>query len=127
MDLPGGELIWWHRERCGRSEAVHAVMKHDLACGRLPSAKFGSNAAWWAAMVLAYNVASALKRLVLGGTWAKKRMKAVRFGFINIAARLVRHARQTVLRICRRSPAYTLLRDARETVLALAQAPPAAA
>ncbi len=127
MDLPGGELIWWHRERCGRSEAVHAVMKDDLACGRMPSGKFGANAAWWAAMVLAYNVASALKRLVLGGAWATRRMKALRFGFINVAARLVHHARTTVLRVCSRHPAFALLCDARQAITALAQAPPSTA
>lgn len=101
-------------------------MKDDLACGRLPSGKFGVNAAWWAAMVLAYNVASALKHLVLGGSWARKRMKALRFGFINVAGRLVEHARQTVVRVCGRHPAFKLLQDARRTILALAQAPPPA-
>ena len=36
-DLPGDNLIWWYRERCGKSEEVHLVMKLDLAGGRLPS------------------------------------------------------------------------------------------
>ena len=34
------------RERCGRSEHAHAIMKSDLAGGKLPSALFGANAAW---------------------------------------------------------------------------------
>jgi len=34
--------------RCGKSEEAHATMKADLAGGRLPSGKFGANAAWWA-------------------------------------------------------------------------------
>jgi hypothetical protein len=29
------------------SEQVHLVMKEDLAGGKLPSGKFGVNAAWW--------------------------------------------------------------------------------
>lgn len=124
MDLPGDELIWWHRERCGRSEAVHAVMKHDLAGGRMPSGKFGVNAAWWALMVLAHNVAAAMKSLVLGGEWARKRMKAVRFGFINVAARLIDHAGRTILRIGRRHPAFELIREARRRIVQLAQPPP---
>ena len=32
----GEELIRWHYERCGKSEEAHAVMKSDLAGGRLP-------------------------------------------------------------------------------------------
>ena len=52
--LPGDDVIRWQRERCGKSEEAHAVMKDDLAGGRLPSGLFGANAAWWAVMVLAH-------------------------------------------------------------------------
>ena len=45
MDWEGGKLIDWHHERCGKSEEAHAVMKEDLAGGKLPSGKFGENAA----------------------------------------------------------------------------------
>ncbi len=127
IDRLGDEVIWWHRERCGRSEAVHTSMKYDLAGGRFPSGKFGANAAWWALMVFAYNLLSALKHLVLGGEWRRKRAKAIRFGFINVAARLVRHARETIVRVSRHHPAFALLRKARGNILALAQAPPAPA
>src|SRR5208337_3956162 len=41
--LAGDELIRWQRERCGKSEEAHAVMKDDLAGGRLPSGLFGAN------------------------------------------------------------------------------------
>ena len=61
------ELIWWSRQRCGKGEEVHSVLKSDLAGGRLPSGLFGANAAWWAISVLAFNLNSAMKRLVLGG------------------------------------------------------------
>jgi len=40
--IPGQELIKWHRQRCGKSEGVHSVMKGDLAGGKLPSGDFGS-------------------------------------------------------------------------------------
>ena len=72
------ELIWWSRQRCGKGEEVHSVLKSDLAGGRLPSGLFGANAAWWAISVLAFNLNSAMKRLVLGKQWVGKRLKAVR-------------------------------------------------
>lgn len=28
---PGDQVIWWLRERCGKSEEVHSVLKSDLA------------------------------------------------------------------------------------------------
>ena len=65
--LPGDQVIWWLRERCGKSEEVHAVMKTDLAGGRMPSGLFGANAAW--IMILAHNLNAVMKRLVLGPAW----------------------------------------------------------
>ncbi len=44
-EMNGEEVIHWLHERCGKSEEVHAVMKEDLAGGKLPSADFGVNAA----------------------------------------------------------------------------------
>ena len=54
--IPGDELIRWYRQRCGKGEGVHGVLKEDLAGGRLPSGQFGANAAWWAIAVLAFNL-----------------------------------------------------------------------
>ena len=125
-DLPGDELIWWYRRRCGKGEEVHAVLKEDLAGGRLPSGKFGSNAAWWAIAVLTFNLNSAMKRLVLGGEWVSRRLKAVRFGIINLAGRVVRHARRLIIRLARGHPSYDLLVGARQRIDALANAPPRA-
>ena len=93
---------------------MHSVLKEDLAGGRLPSGKFGANAAWWAIVVLAF------KRLVLGGEWVSRRLKAVRFGAICIAGRVVRHARRLIIRLMRGHPAHELLVGARRRIRALA-------
>jgi hypothetical protein len=96
---PAAELIAWHYQRCGKSEEAHSIMKSDFAGGQLPSAKFGANAAWWALMILSMNFHTMMKRIVLGDTWAKKRMKAVRFDLIAAPARIVHHARQAFVRM----------------------------
>ncbi len=118
-NLPGDEVIRWHRGRCGKGEEVHAVMKNDLAGGQLPSGQFGANAAWWGIMVLAYNLNSLMKRLVMPKGWAPKRLKAVRFGFIHLAGRVVTHARQLMIRVRAGHPAYELLLEVRRRILAL--------
>jgi len=79
-------------------------MKSDFAGGKFPSGDFGENAAWWLIMVLSHNLNVLMKRLVLGGSWVTKRMKAVRFGFINIAGRVIDHARRLVVRISGNHP-----------------------
>jgi Transposase DDE domain group 1 len=88
----GERVIRWLNLRCGKSEEVHSVQKEDLAGGVLPSTAFGENAAWWAIMVLAFNLNAIMKHLVLGDAWVKKRMKALRFGLIQMAGVLVQHA-----------------------------------
>ncbi len=123
-DLPGDRLIWWHRERCGKAEEMHKIMKEDLAGGHLPSARFGANAAWWSIMVLAFNLNSLMKRLVLPKGWAPKRLKAIRFGFINVAGRLLIRSRQLIIRLSGSHPAYELIMEARRRLSALWNATP---
>ena len=94
MDWDGESLIHWHRGRCGKSEEAHSVMKGDFAGGQLPSGDFGENAAWWWIMILAMNLNTIMKRLVLGGSWASRRMKAIRFSLINIPGRIVERSRE---------------------------------
>jgi len=122
--IPGDDLIWWHRARCGKGEEAHSVMKEDLCGGKLPSGRFGENAAWWAIMVLAFNLNSAMKRLVLGGSWTKKRLKAIRFSLIHLAGRVMERSRQLIVRLAGSHPSTDILFDARRRILALAHGPP---
>ena len=123
-ELAGDELFWWSRQRCGKGEEAHGVLKDDLAAGKLPSGRFGVNAAWWAIAVLAFNLNSAMKRLVLGKEWVSKRLKAVRFAFISLPGRVVLRARTLIIRLTRDHPSYGLLVGARQRILALAHSPP---
>ena len=122
--LPGVQLIGCSRDRCGKSEEAHAVMKADLAGGQLPSGLFGANAAWWQMMILALNLNAVLKRLALGRGWETKRMKALRYHLINLPGRVVRHANRIWIRVVGGCRSLTTLLDARRNILALAQGPP---
>jgi hypothetical protein len=121
--LPGDQVIWWLRERCGKSEEAHAVMKTDLAGGRMPSGLFGANAAWWTIMILAHNLNAVMKRLVLGPAWIARRMKALRFSLINLPGRIIRHGRRLIIQVVGAGETLALLLSARRTILALAVAP----
>jgi hypothetical protein len=118
-DLPGDEVIWWYRGRCGKSEEAHLIMKEDLAGGKLPSGLFGANAAWWQIMILAFNVNSAIKRLVLGESWVNRRMKAIRFWLINVAGRVLEHGRQLFVRFAGGHPSNEILFEARRRLVCL--------
>jgi hypothetical protein len=99
LDWEADRVIWWLRERCGKSEEVHAIMKDDLAGGRLPSQLFGANAAWWIIMLIALNLNMTMKWLVLGRKWLSRRMKAVRYHIIQVGGRLVNHARHLYMKV----------------------------
>ena len=118
-DIAGDEVIQWHRKRCGKSEEAHSIMKEDLAGGKLPSGLFGANAAWWQIMILAFNVSSAMKRLVLGESWINRRMKAIRFWLINVPGRVLRHARSLVVRLVGGHPSNEILLEVRRRIAVL--------
>jgi hypothetical protein len=118
-EIGGSQLVNWLHERCGKSEEAHAIMKEDLAGGRLPSADFGENAAWWGIMILAFNLNAAMKQLALGGSWAAKRMKALRFSLINLPGRVLHHARQLVVRLAKGHPSLEVLLAARQRIMEL--------
>jgi len=80
-------------------------------------------------MILALNLNAILKSLVLVGQWVYKRMKAIRFHLINIAARVMGRSRQLVLRLSKghlymvgRQAAYGWLLGIRAKILSLVAA-----
>jgi len=123
MDWDGEELIHWYHKRCGKSEQAHAVMKDDLAGGKLPSADFGENAAWWWIMILALNLNAMMKKLALGESWQPKRMKALRFSLINLPGRVVKGSRRLIIRLTKNHPSLELLIEARKKIAMLKPVP----
>ena len=95
----GMAIINWHREKAGTIEHVHDVLKNELAAGVMPCERFGANAAWFRLNVLTYNVLSVLKRAALPKELARARPKRLRFVLFNIAAQLIQHARQMIVRV----------------------------
>jgi hypothetical protein len=123
MDWDGEELIHWYHKGCGKSEQAHAVMKDDLAGGKLPSADFGENAAWWWTMLLALNLNAMMKKLVLGESWQPKRMKAVRFSLISLPDRVIKRSRRLIIRLTKNHPSLELLVEARKKIAMLKPVP----
>lgn len=123
MGWDGEELIHWCRKRCGRSEHIHSVMKKDFSGGKLPCGEFGANACWWGVMILALNLHALVKELVLDSSWRRRRMKAVRFYIINIAARVVNRSRQLHIVLSKESTMVEALIRWRKKILQLIPLP----
>jgi len=93
------KLLQWHRQKAGTIEAVHDILKNELAAGVLPCGRFGANAAWLRLAVLTHNVLVALKRLALPAELLAARPKRLRFLIFQTAGRMVHHARRVLLRL----------------------------
>jgi len=96
-------LLEWHREKAGSIEALHDVLKNELAAGVMPCGRFGANAAWLRLAVMTHNVLTALKRLALKPEWLRARPKRLRFHFFYSPGRLIRHARRLLARVARKA------------------------
>lgn len=95
------KLLEWHREKAGSIEALHDVLKNELAAGVMPCGRFGANAAWLRFAVLTHNVLTALKRIALPEPWLRARPKRLRFQIFVSPGKLIHHARQAWLRVAR--------------------------
>jgi hypothetical protein len=111
MDKPGDKIILWHRERCGKSEQAHDILKNEFGGGHVPSYQFGVNAGWWNIAVLAMNVINVMKRYFLPRGYESYRMKTLRYIFFNIVGKVTNHARSTILKLYSGDPGTGLLRD----------------
>ena len=95
----GLDLLRWHRGKAGTVELAHDVLTNALAAQALPSQKFGANAAWFRLNVMLYNLLSAFKRVALPPELHRARPKRLRFVLLNAIGKVVRHARETLLRL----------------------------
>ena len=100
-DWDAVRLLEWQREKAGTIEALHDVLKNELAAGVMPCGRFGANAAWLRLAVMTHNVLTALKRLALPEKWLTARPKRLRFQIFCSPGKLVSHARQIWLRVRR--------------------------
>jgi hypothetical protein len=98
-DGTGLDLIRWQRGKAGTVEHGHHVLTNELAAKALPSQNFAANAAWFRLNVMLYNLLSAFKRVALPPELHRARPKRLRFLLFNGIGKVVRHARETVLRL----------------------------
>lgn len=123
-DPPSGtglDLIQWHRGKAGTIEHAHDVLMNELAGWALPSQKFGANAAWLRLNILLYNLISAFKRVGLPEEFHDARPKRLRFLLLNAVGKVVRHARETLLRFA--EDLARTLADAPRTIFRLNRNP----
>jgi hypothetical protein len=94
-------VLRWQRLKAGTVEHVHDEIKNGLGGGRMPSGKFGANAAWWRIACLTYNLIEALRAALPDDEYQLRtaKLKRLRFHLFAIAGRVVRDRRKISLRL----------------------------
>lgn len=89
-------------ELCQRQHArVENCVKalRDTGLDRLPFTKFAANAAWFELVLAGADLLAWTKMVCLDGDLARAEPKTLRYRLLHVAARLVRRARQVILRL----------------------------
>jgi hypothetical protein len=76
----------------------------DTGFGRFPSRQFAINAAWLELALVGIDLLAWTRTLLLNGEHALAEPKKLRYRLLHVAARVVRTARRTLLRIARNWP-----------------------
>ena len=76
----------------------------DTGFGRFPSRQFAINAAWLELALIGIDLLAWTRTLLLDGEHALAEPKKLRYRLLHVAARIVRTARRTYLRIAQRWP-----------------------
>jgi hypothetical protein len=112
------DLVPFHLQRATMENFIRET-KYGFSLDRFPCQEFHANWAYLTIGMLAYNIVNWIKRLALPGMYKKKFIKALRYRFFNVAARVVKHSRYIVLKIAQGIHRFIDILHAYERILSL--------
>jgi hypothetical protein len=112
------DLVPFHLQRATMENFIRET-KYGLSLDRFPCQEFHANWAYLTIGMLAYNIVNWIKRLALPSMYKKKFIKALRYRFFNVAARVVKHSRYIVLKIAQGIHRFIDICHAYERILSL--------
>lgn len=100
------QLVHWYNARAEDAENRIKELKADFGAERMPCRDFNASALYFSLCALAYNIFALLRTFLPNGMHCA-RAKRVRLILYNTAAKLVKHARQIILKV--EKTAYNLI------------------
>lgn len=110
------EVLDHHNDR-GRMEKAIGELKDGFGLDRLPCGQLMANAAYLQVCLIAYNLVATFKNCALPEGWRKFEIKNLRFRLLCRAAKLVRHAGQTIMKLSHGYAHFEAFEAARWAVL----------
>jgi len=93
-------LVPFHLKRASMENFIRET-KYGLGLDKFPCGQFHANWTYLLIGMIAYNLVNWIKRLALPGIHKRNLLKAIRYRFFNIAARVVHHSRYMILKFAR--------------------------
>jgi Transposase DDE domain group 1 len=98
LDLEPWRVWTFYRPRAIIEKDIRELL-YDLPLGKIPSADWVANVAFFQTVLLAFNLVHWFKRLCLPQAWAKATVETVRGDFLVLPAKMVRSAQGNVLQL----------------------------
>jgi len=99
-EMSAQDVVRFYRKRGDTSENRIKELKGGFNLNHLPSSDFISNAFYFQIGILAYNLFILFKE-TLKQSWQRHTIQTIRYKLYNIAGKVIRHARQTILKVNR--------------------------
>jgi len=93
-----GEVLEWHNQR-GQAENFNKELKIGFGMEHMPCGQSYANAVYFRIGVIAYNLFIGFKRLSCPESWMRHTIGTFRWKMVQVAGRIVKHARETVLKL----------------------------
>ena len=93
------EEIWYFYRRRARIELDIRELKESYALGKIPTNSYQANQAYFALLLLAYDIVNWFRRLCLPSCFQTSTVGTIRDEFLALPARLVRRQNRNILRL----------------------------
>jgi len=96
--MPTHDVLLWYNKR-GEVENYIKEVKAEFGMEMMPCGKSYANAVFFRIGVVAYNLFTGFKKIAFPESWKKHSIRTIRWKLINIAGKIVKHARQLILKV----------------------------
>ncbi len=111
------EVVWEYNKRA-QMENIIKELKNGIGMESLPSGEFGGNAMWFSLGVLSYNIFILKRELILPDEYKTRTIDTIRWLFIEIGGKLVKHGRKLWLYLSTTAEKFNLLLHIRKKIMA---------
>ena len=106
------ELVWEYNGRVHIENHIKEV-KGGFGMERMPCGEFGANAVYFGIGILTYNLFLAQRMQTMPEEWKTKTIKSIRWIFVEVGGKLIRHGRETILKIAASVEKYRIYLEMR--------------